>query len=59
MNKLKQVERIQTILKHNIVDECPHCDKQFVSFYTFEGYGLCPDCDGDAIEDFRAKQRGE
>lgn len=56
MNKQEQVDRIQTILKSDHLDECPHCDKVFMSFFTYEGYGLCPDCDGDAIEAFRNKK---
>ncbi len=50
LTKEQQVQRLQTILKHDATTECPCCEKVFIPMFELDGYGICPDCDGEVLE---------
>lgn len=55
ISRIEQVKRISQIMKHDAVSECPCCGLKFIPLYTYEGYGLCPDCDEEFLDNYKKK----
>lgn len=48
--------RLVMIQDNDRIDTCGHCGLTGIFTYTYQGYGLCPECDHEAIENY--KKRG-
>lgn len=55
----EQTKIIREVMVKEYTTTCNTCDFEFIGVYTKNGIDLCPKCDADIIEEYKARIKGE
>lgn len=60
LDKVEQVKKIRLIMLEDNSEECLNCGLKYIPLttYTFKGEVLCPCCDADKIDAYKARIDG-